>query len=165
MYVIERGDELYLRVKDRDSAVRRSFTGVDRYPVDTRWRVSARLDTTTAGNIAVTSVLGQTEASACPGTLHFEISGLSYQLRPMGEPGKSLFIVFGDPTNGHATYGGGRFLAADPPGPDGLVVLDFNRATNPPCVFSPYATCPLPSPENVLPVAVTAGEKMWGKAH
>ncbi len=72
-----------------------------------------------------------------------------------------LFVVFGDMTNGAGTYPGGRFLTTDPPAADGTVVLDFNRAYNPPCVFSEYATCPLPGLENRLLIAVTAGEKMW----
>jgi len=76
-----------------------------------------------------------------------------------------LFFVFGDRTNGRETYGGGRFLYSDPPR-DGRVVLDFNRAYNPPCVFTPWATCPLPPPGNRLPVAIEAGEKKYaGTVH
>ena len=83
----------------------------------------------------------------------------------MGRRAEDLFIVFGDASNGEETYGGGRFLSVAPPDSNGLVTLDFNRATNPPCVFTPFATCPLPPAENILPVAVTAGEKMWGAGH
>jgi hypothetical protein len=83
----------------------------------------------------------------------------------VGQAGEPLFLVFGDATNGEGTYGGGRFLTADPPDSAGTVVLDFNRATNPPCAFTPYATCPIPPRENVLPVPVTAGEKAWGEHH
>jgi uncharacterized protein (DUF1684 family) len=67
--------------------------------------------------------------------------------------------VFGDRTNGKETYGGGRFVYTAPPAEDGTVVVDFNRAYNPPCVFSPYATCPLPWPANRLPVRIEAGER------
>ena len=76
-------------------------------------------------------------------------------------PGGELFVVFGDSTNGKETYGGGRFLYADWPGPDGVVTLDFNRAYNPPCVFTPWATCPLPPPQNKLAMAIEAGEKTY----
>lgn len=71
-----------------------------------------------------------------------------------------LFIVLGDATNGHDTYGGGRFLYATPP-VGGKTILDFNRAYNPPCVFTPYATCPLPPKQNRLPFRVEAGEKAY----
>ncbi len=166
MYVIARGDLLFLRVKDRASEVRRRFQGIDRFPVDARWRVTARIEPhENHPTVAMPNVLGQIEATASPGTLVFELAGRTCHLDPSGEPGGPLFIVFGDATNGHSTYGGGRFLSADPPSPDGTVILDFNRAYNPPCVFTPYATCPLPPEGNQLPLAVEAGEKMWGDRH
>ena len=162
MYVIARGDLLFLRVKDRASEVRRRFQGIDRFAVNARWRVTARIEPHEgSATVAVPNVLGQIEAAASPGTLVFELGGRTCRLDPTGEPGGPLSIVFGDATNGHSTYGGGRFLSADPPAPDGTVVLDFNRAYNPPCVFTPYATCPLPPEGNQLPLAVEAGEKMW----
>lgn len=165
-YAIARGDLLFLRVKDRESAVRRDFTGVERYPVATRWRVTARLEPhDPPRTLAVPNVLGQIDETPSPGVLVFEIAGRACRLEPMGGPGEPLFLVFGDATNGHATYGGGRFLSADAPGPDGSVVLDFNKAVNPPCVFTSFATCPLPPEGNVLAVAVEAGEKMWGSGH
>jgi uncharacterized protein (DUF1684 family) len=83
----------------------------------------------------------------------------------MGKPAEGLFLVFGDATNGRDTYGGGRFLSTGPVSPDGEVVLDFNLSVNPPCVFTPYATCPLPPQGNTLAIAVEAGEKMWGEPH
>ena len=114
---------------------------------------------------AVPNVLGQVDQVSSPGVLVFKIKGKEYRLIPQGEPGRGMFIVFGDNTNGKATYSGGRFLSADAPAEDGTVVLDFNRAVNPPCVFSEYATCPLPSVDNLLDVDITAGEKMWGGHH
>jgi uncharacterized protein (DUF1684 family) len=163
-HVIRRGDRRFLRVKDRQSPVLRDFTGIDRFPVDSRWRVTARL---TGGptTIKVANALGQVEEAPSPGSLEFQLGGKEYQLSPQGEPGKGLFIVFADETSGKTTYPGGRFLSTDPPAADGTVVLDFNRATNPPCAFTPHATCPLPSLDNTLPVAVTAGEKIWGEKH
>jgi uncharacterized protein (DUF1684 family) len=165
-HVIARGDRMFLRVKDSASPVRRDFAGIDRFPVDEAWRVTARLET--AGmppTVPISNVLGQVEQQPSPGVLVFELDGRPYRLIPTGQPGERMFIVFGDRSNGHDTYGGGRYLSADPPDAEGRVVLDFNRATNPPCAFTPYATCPLPPRENLLPVAVTAGEKAWGGHH
>ncbi|MBA4377704.1 MAG: hypothetical protein C0395_03475 [Gemmatimonas sp.] len=161
--VIVRGGRGFLRVKDRESEVRRGFTGIDRYPVGGRWRVTARLEPhDPPQGVMVPDVLGNLEESPSPGTLVFELEGRACRLTPMGGPGEELFIVFADATSGDETYGGGRFLSADPPRPDGTVVLDFNLATNPPCAFTPYATCPLPPQGNRLAVAVRAGEKTWG---
>jgi len=165
-YVVARGDRNFLRVKDGDSATRRDFQGVERFPVDPAWRVTARLETEgRPATVPVANVLGQVEEQASPGLLIFEVDGRELSLVPVGEPGQSMFIVFADATSGFETYGGGRFLSAAAPDAEGRVVLDFNRATNPPCCFTPYATCPMPSPENRLPVRVPAGEKVWGEHH
>ena len=163
-YVIDRDGNLFLRVKDRESPVLQSFTGIDRYPVDVRWRLTARLESGPA-TVSVPNVLGHASTSPSPGILVFEIDGTEHRLTPTGEPGQAMFLVFGDASNGQGTYPGGRFLAVEPPAADGTVIIDFNRAYNPPCVFTEYATCPLPSPANTLSVAVEAGEKMWGGHH
>ena len=164
--VIDRGGALYLRVKDSASTVLRDFAGVNRWPVDRRWRVRARL---VAGGpdftVAVPNVLGQVSDSPSPGWLEFELMGETHRLLPVGEAGEPLFIIFGDETNGAGSYGAGRFLETGSPAPDGSVEIDFNRAYNPPCAFTPYATCPLPPQGNQLPVAVTAGEMNWGERH
>ena len=161
MHVIDRGGRLFLRVKDTRAAALRTFAGIERFPVDPRWRVDARLEPG-PDTVAMPNVLGQVEQVPSPGTLVFTVGGTACRLVPTGAPGEELFIVFGDRTNGPLTYPGGRFLVADPPAADGTVILDFNKAYNPPCAFSDYATCPLPPAGNVLPVAVTAGEKRWG---
>ena len=163
-YVIDRDGKLFLRVKDRQSEVLQSFHGIDRFPVDVRWRLTARLEAGPA-TLNVPNVLGQQAASSSPGVLVFELDGQEYRLTPTGEQGESMFLVFGDETNGKTTYAGGRFLVIDPPSADGTVVLDFNRTYNPPCVFTPFATCPLPATSNILPVAIEAGEMMWGDSH
>lgn len=161
-FVIEREGAFFLRVKDRESPVLLGFAGIDRYPVDARWRVTARLEPG-AATVKVPNVLGHETEEPSPGTLVFRLGGRECRLTPTGKPGEELFLVFGDPTNGRGTYGGGRFLAAPAPAADGTVELDFNRAYNPPCVFTPYATCPLPGKGNTLKVAVEAGEKVWGE--
>lgn len=165
-YVIERGEQLFLRVKDRESEALTTFAGIRRFPVDPRWRVTARLEVDPSPQtVPVPDVLGHVSESPCPGTLVFSLAGKTCRLRPVGAPGEPLFIVFGDLTNGRSTYGGGRFLDADAPDSNGLVVLDFNLAINPPCAFTPYATCPLPPVSNLLPLAVEAGEMSYGDHH
>jgi uncharacterized protein (DUF1684 family) len=96
----------------------------------------------------------------------FDVEGKTWRLVALDDTGDGrLFLVFGDRTNGRETYGGGRFLYADPP-VDGRVIVEFNRSYSPPCVFTPYATCPLPTPENKLPFRIEAGEKTYaGAAH
>jgi len=163
-YVIDREGQLYLRVKDRKSEVLRTFVGIDRFPVDVHWRVTASLEAGPA-TVVVPDVLGNKAPSPSPGVLVFELDGQEFRLTPTGDKEQGMFLVFGDATNGHSTYAGGRFLAVEPVGPDGTVILDFNRAYNPPCVFTPYATCPLPSLGNLLPVPIEAGEMMWGEQH
>lgn len=165
-HVIDRAGLRFLRVADSQSPVRLKFQGIDRFPVDPTWRVTARLITEgQPTTVPSANVLGQVEQQPSPGVLEFEVAGRTLRLVPVGEPGQPLFIVFSDVTSGHQTYGGGRFLSAPAPGADGRVVLDFNRATNPPCAFTPHATCPVPPVANRLPVAVTAGERAWGAGH
>jgi len=118
--------------------------------------------------IPIPNILGSIENSPCPGAAVFERGGKTYRLEPILEKGSDeLFFIFGDQTNRLETYGGGRFLYTPKAGADGTVVLDFNRAYNPPCVFTPYATCPLPPPRNKLALRVEAGEKKFsgGLAH
>jgi uncharacterized protein len=163
-YVIKRGARLGVRVKDSQSPVRLSFHGIDSYPIDPRWRFEARFDAyRPPKTVAVPNILGSIDDEKSPGAVVFALDGKEYRLDAVTEAGTDeLFLIFGDATNGSETYGGGRFLYAKPPGPDGRVVVDFNKAYNPPCVFTPYATCPLPPRGNRLPIRVEAGEKKYG---
>jgi uncharacterized protein (DUF1684 family) len=163
-FIIDRDGQLFLRVKDRKSEVLQSFQGIERFPVDIRWRLAARLTQGTT-TLQVPNVLGYESSEASPGVLVFTIDGQEFRLVPTGKPGERMSLVFGDESNGKSTYAGGRFLVIDPPAADGTVILDFNRAYNPPCVFTPFATCPLPAPGNVLALPVTAGEMVWGESH
>ena len=158
-HVIDREGELFLRVRDRESETLAGFAGIDRFDVDPAYRVVAKLVPGTEDRIEVPNILGQVGVSDSPGILEFELMGESYSFRPTSNSDGSLFIVFGDQTNGRDTYGAGRFLSADKPGEDGTVVLDFNRSYNMVCAFSPHATCPLPPEGNRLAVAIEAGEK------
>ncbi|MGK2858958.1 MAG: DUF1684 domain-containing protein [Thermoanaerobaculia bacterium] len=166
-YVIERGGKLGVRVKDSESAAKKSFTGIESYPIDPKWRFEARFEKyDPPRQIPITNVLGQTEPQPCPGAIVFDVDGKEYRLEPILEgDDPDFFVIFGDTTNRTTTYGAGRFLYTAPPGPDGKVILDFNKAYNPPCVFSPFATCPLPPKQNKLPIAIEAGEKRWEGGH
>jgi uncharacterized protein (DUF1684 family) len=114
--------------------------------------------------LRVPDVLGTIDEQASPGDILFEADGGMHRLQalPGGESGE-LWLVFGDATNGVETYNGGRFLYTSAPDANGAVEVDFNRAYNPPCVFSPYATCPLPWAENRLPIRIEAGERAYSE--
>ncbi|ADB40784.1 DUF1684 domain-containing protein [Spirosoma linguale] len=166
-FIIKRGPKYGVRLRDLDSPQLKEFQTIDRYPIDESWRIKARLETpSTPTTIPIIDVLGLTSQQPLAGTLVFERAGKTYRLDAV-EEGDKLFILFGDPTNAHETYGAGRFLYADRPvsgvGEKGLVVLDFNQSINPPCAFTPFATCPIPPKQNKLAVAVTAGEKRYGE--
>ena len=165
-HVIERGDRVGLRVKDLESAARRDFAGIEHFPVDPAWRLEARFEPfAEVEMIPVPNITGDVLDQPSHGRIVFTLDGAEHSLRPLGPPDDELFVVFGDATNGDETYGGGRFLDVEPPDAGGRLVVDFNKAYNPPCVFTPYATCPLPPPGNRLPLAVPAGEKSFAAAH
>lgn len=158
-YLVQREDRIGVRVKDPEADSRKHFAGIPRYDVDPTYRVTARLKPhETPVTLSMPSVIGTVSEEPSPGLLSFTLNGQEHWLHPVMS-GRRLFIVFGDQTNGPDTYGGGRFLTAKGPDADGNVELDFNKAINPPCAFTPFATCPLPPPENKLAVAIPAGEK------
>ena len=161
-YVIKRGERFAVRVKDSDAPARSRFHGLENFPIAERFRFVAHFEKyDPPKRISVPNILGKETSETSPGALVFTHEGRTYRLDPVLETGTSeLFVIFGDATNGHETYGGGRFLYASPP-VDGRTVLDFNKAYNPPCVFSPYATCPLPPAQNRLPISIEAGEKTY----
>jgi uncharacterized protein (DUF1684 family) len=164
-YVIERGGFFYVRLKDKEAETLKNFNGIERYPVRSEWRVEARLEPyDPPKKIAIPNILGMESEESCPGAAVFDINGATQRLEPMSTSSGGLFFVFADGTSGDETYGGGRFLYTDPPGMDGKVILDFNKAYNPPCVFTPFATCPLPHADNILSVKIEAGEKNYGGA-
>ncbi|MFO0583394.1 MAG: DUF1684 domain-containing protein [Anaeromyxobacter sp.] len=162
LQVIERGPKVALRVWDSASPVRASFHGVDTFPYDPRWRLEGTWEPfPVPKEVETPSVVGIPSKEKVPGRVRFTIDGKAYTLEPtQEEPGGDLFFVFRDQTSRKETYGAGRFLYAPLP-KEGKVVLDFNRAYNPPCAFTPHATCPLPRPENVLAVRIEAGERRF----
>lgn len=164
LYVIQRGGQLGLRVKDPDSPAKRAFKGIAAFPVDPEYRVVGTLERySTLHDVEVASAHGPAQHVTAPGLIRFTIKGKACALEPYSSSADptTYFIVFRDATAGHETYGAGRFLeaAAPAPGTD-RVILDFNKAYNPPCAFTPYATCPLPTAQNNLPVRIEAGEKV-----
>ncbi len=162
-YVMQRRDRRGVRLMDAEAPSRRSFQGIDHYPVDVRWRVPARWHAYDPVKIMrVPNILGTVGEQPSAGALVFEVDGATYRLDVQGEPeDERFFVIFADQTNGPGTYEAGRYVWVDAPDEDGWVILDFNKAYNPPCVFTEFATCPLPPSQNRLDVAVTAGEKKF----
>jgi uncharacterized protein (DUF1684 family) len=161
MYVIERGGRHALRVKNSESAQRRSFRGLEWYPVREDLRIRARFTPyDPPKTIPIANVLNTVEPMASPGYVTFHLGGRELRLDPvLEEPdAKELFFIFKDTTAGKDTYPAGRFLYAEMP-KAGQVVLDFNKAYSPPCAFTSFATCPLPPRQNRLDVRIEAGEK------
>ncbi len=161
MFVIKRGERYGIRVKDRNSPYLKEFTGLKYFPVDERYQVRAKfVPYNPPREIAVPNILGDINMTPSPGYAEFALEGKTLRLVPVEEVGQ-LFFIFKDQTSGKETYPAGRFLYADMP-MDGEVVIDFNKAYNPPCAFTPYATCPLPPKDNNLPIRVEAGELRYG---
>lgn len=165
-YVIDREGRKALRVKDSTSTTRQHFLGIDYFPIDPSWRIVADwVPFNPPHDLQMGSVIGTIDTVKVPGKAVFTRDGHTYELLPyQEEPGGELFFVLADRTSGHETYGAARFLYAALP-VNGKVVLDFNKAYNPPCAFTSFATCPLAPPENRLDLRITAGEKKYRGGH
>ncbi len=161
-FVHKNSNELNIRLLDTKSKGQLAFKGVERFPVNKNFRVTAKFQPyAPSSSIAITTIFGKTSDRPSAGTLSFELDGKAYKLEALGTGvGQRLFIVFSDKTGDKETYRF-RFLNTEAPGESGLVTLDFNKATNPNCAFSPIAPCPLPPKQNILPVAIEAGEKKY----
>ena len=159
-YVIFR-ESYALRVKDSQAPARLNFKGVENYPTDEAWRINGHFERADAGAaIEISNVLGQISELPIFGTFEFDRDSKTHRLLAIGDMhSRNLWFIFADRTSGRGTYGAGRFLYSDGMPADGRLLVDFNKAYNPPCAFNPYSTCPLPPPENRLDLKVTAGEK------
>jgi uncharacterized protein len=157
-YVINREGKLAVRLRDTNYKARKSFQGLHWFPVDAKYRVTARF-IPSPKEMLIANVLGGNFKMKSPGLLNFTISGRRVSLRAV-ESDKGLFLIFKDLTSRSTSYGAGRFLYAEMP-KNGKVVLDFNKAENPPCAYTTFATCPLPPAENRLRVSIPAGEKRY----
>lgn len=163
-HVIRRGGAFALRVRDSLTPSFTEFDSIPAFPLNPAWRLAARFDRyNPPDTIRVPSILGTVNDTPSPGAAVFRVDGRTYRLDVLGDPADSSFwIQFGDETNAIDTYGGGRYIWIDvPPGRDEFVI-DFNKSYNPPCVFTAFATCPLPPRQNRLPLRIEAGERSYG---
>lgn len=163
LVLIRRGEgQLGIRVRDTSAPILRAFQGLDYFGTDPRWRLTGRLlRADPDATIPVPDVLGNVITDRTPGVVQFDVDGQTYRLDALEDGPGALWLVFADRTNGLETYGGGRFLVTGTVQEDDSVEVDFNLAYNPPCIFSPYATCPLPPRGNRLDLRIEAGEKVW----
>lgn len=160
-FVIHRGERDAIRLKDKQSEYRKAFTGLHWFPVKQDYRVVAKWVAYEKPKLlTVPNILGEIEHNPSPGYALFPLQGKELRLDPVVEDG-TLFFIFRDLTAGKETYPSGRFLHSEMP-KDGKVILDFNEAYNPPCAFTPYATCPLPPKQNRLAIRIEAGELNYG---
>ncbi len=162
-FIIKRGTDRYgVRLKDLKAKLLTEFKGIKYFPINVDWRVKAKfVPFEKLKKIEIPTIIGTREVDYSPGELVFKIKGKEYSLLPIND-GDKFFIIFADETSGRETYGAGRFLVTDKPDSNGTVIIDFNKAYNPPCAFTPYATCPLPPRENYLKIKITAGELKYG---
>ena len=164
-FIVDRDGRFAARVRDRAWATRQPFTAVDYFPEDPAWCIEADwLALDPPLTMEVPNVSGELKPVTVAFKAVFTADGHAVELLPMSVGEREVFFVFRDRTSGRETYGAGRFLKTGP-AVDGKIRLDFNRAFNPPCAFTPFATCPLPPPENWLPFMVPVGEKRWHGGH
>lgn len=162
-FVIERDGQFAARVRDREWARETPFSGLTYFDADPAWQIQAEWVALQPPRlIELPNVSGDLRPVEVTHEAVFKVAGQRYALLPVSVSEEEVFFVFRDRTSGKESYGAGRFLKAGAPA-NGQLVLDFNRAYNPPCAFTPFATCPLPPPENWLPFAVTAGERKPSK--
>jgi len=161
-FVIKRGDKYGIRLRDLNAPLVKEFQGIETFPINSDWKFNAWFDDySPPKTIAVPNVLGTIDNEKSPGALVFNKDGKEFKLDVL-DGGNSYFVIFADETSGKETYGGGRFLYVPKADSTGKIFIDFNKSYNPPCVFTKYATCPLPPKQNYLKLRITAGEKVYG---
>ncbi len=160
--IIQREDKVGIRFRNLKASTLLHFKDIDRFAVNEKWKIKAILNPPVQSQLMIMNVLGQNTATKNAGKLFFQIEGKEYSLDVIDEGGPQYFITFADATSGKTTYGAGRFIELPKPDANGNTEIDFNKAYNPPCAFTAFATCPLPPPQNRLPIAITAGEKNYG---
>jgi uncharacterized protein (DUF1684 family) len=161
--VIQREDKVGLRFRNFKAKTLVEFKGIERFSVDAKWLIKAKVIPQNQNPLMIMNVLGQNTAQKHGGQLEFDIEGKTYRLDAIDEGGEKLFVTFADATSGETTYESGRFLYIDKPNANGYTYIDFNNAYNPPCAFTEFATCPLPPPQNRLNISIPAGEKKYGQ--
>ena len=166
-WIIKRGDRYALRLRDMKSKRFAEYHGIDYYPMQKDYSVKAKLVPYDKPKTAIIlTVVGTEQEYIIPGYLEFTLRGKSLRLDPFVVKSDStlFFLIIKDGTSGETTYGAGRYMYSKIMA-DGSVDLNFNRAYNPPCAFTPYATCPLPPEQNIMNVSLEAGEKNYHKDH
>jgi len=164
-FIIERASRVGVRVRDTNSEALRNFHGLSWYDADPRWRIRARLEPPAPGRtVPIGTIVGDRIDLESAGQLVFSIAGRELRLEAVFDAPEreELFVMFKDRTNGETTYGAGRYMYLPLP-VNGIVDLDFNKAYNPPCAFTEFATCPLPPRQNWLPIPIEAGEKSYSR--
>ena len=167
MWMIKRGDQYAIRLIDLNAPAYKNYKVLEFFPPRKKFKIEADFVTyPTPKTIPTATAIGTKEEMVSPGYIKFLIDGLEYRLDAFNgnEKNTKLFFIFSDETSGKETYGGGRFMYSDFL-EKGKVDLNFNRAYNPPCAYTPYATCPLPLPQNILKVRIEAGEKTYPDGH
>ena len=156
--IIIREDKIGVRFRDLMNPALWTFKGNKRFAINESWNLPAKFLPPNPNGLFVTNVLGQTTAQDYAGKISFEYQGKNYELDAISEGPGDLFVIFCDATNGINTYHTGRYMYVPRPDKNGNTFIDFNKAFNPPCAYTPYATCPIPPQQNKLPFKVTAGE-------
>lgn len=159
MFVIERGGRIGIRLRDKSSKYRKEFTHRSWLPIKSEYKISGKfLPYPTPKKLRVPTVIeGVVEEHESPGEIEFTLSGKTHKAQVLKESDTELWLIFRDKSSGKGTYPAGRFLYGAL-AKDNTVTFDFNKAYNPPCAFTPFATCPLPPRQNYLTIAVEAGE-------
>jgi len=161
-FIIKRDDRYGIRLRDLASPLVKEFDGIKRFPVSEDWKITASFEAYEPPKvISLPTQIGTVKEEPSPGAVVFEKDGQTYRIDAV-DTGKRLWLIFADETSGEETYGAGRYLYIDKPDSTGKVIVDFNLAYNPPCVFTKFATCSFPPKQNFLKLRITAGEKMWG---
>lgn len=163
-HIIKRSGKFAIRLRDLESPLINKINEIPGYSIDPKWKIEAVFDRfDNPIQLQVSNVLGTTDTEVCFGSLTFMINENQYTVYPLGDGiNEKLFLMFADETSASETYGGGRYLSIEKPDENGKTIIDFNKATNPPCIFTEFATCALPPKENILSFKVTAGEKTGG---
>jgi len=164
-FIIKRDDRYGIRLRDLASPLVKEFDGIERFPVNEDWKITALFEAYEPPKvISLPTQIGTVKEEPSPGAVVFEKDGQTYRIDAV-DTGKRLWLIFADETSGEETYGAGRYLYIDKADSTGKVIVDFNLAYNPPCVFTKYATCSFPPMQNYLHLRITAGEKIWGENH
>ena len=165
-YIIKRVENIYVRLRDSQNPLIEEFKGIKTFPLDTNWRIQCQYEPhMTTKIIETTTTGGDPSRISSSGAVGFRINGRYYRLDVwcIGDSGR-FQTIFSDETSGIDTYGAGRFIVIERSKENGPYIIDFNKAYNPPCAFTEFATCPLPPPQNRLPIKVSAGEMKYQNA-